>query len=240
MADSTISQFVSSGTTAERVAYTPDPPTPAAGPDPGYVWWDTDTQTEWSYDFGLADWVELASGGGGGLVLLEQHTASSSASLAFTTSFTSTYDNYLIKIGPLIPATDGATILLRVSTDGGSTYDSGANYEVDTFGWRYSVQPVVIGGGTGLTSIDLTGSLGQKNTASEGFTATIEVFNPLSAVTIKQFHGEVAGRDGTGTFYYGAVVKGRYLSATAVDAFQIVCGSGNIASGTVYVYGYAK
>lgn len=66
MADSTLNRFVASGTTAERTSFVPDPPTPASGPDPGYVWWDTDTQTEWAYDFGLADWVEMAGGGGSG------------------------------------------------------------------------------------------------------------------------------------------------------------------------------
>lgn len=68
MADSTLNRFVASGDTAARTAFTPSAPTPASGPDPGYLWWDTDTQTEWAYDFGLADWVELSSGGGGGNV----------------------------------------------------------------------------------------------------------------------------------------------------------------------------
>lgn len=70
MADSTLNRFVSSGTTAERTAFTPTPPTPASGPDQGYLWWDTDLQEEFAYDFGLADWVSTAGGGGGGITEL--------------------------------------------------------------------------------------------------------------------------------------------------------------------------
>ena len=65
MADSTLNRFIASGTTAERTAFVPSPPTPASGPDPGYLWWDTDLQSEFAYDFGLAAWVATGGGGGG-------------------------------------------------------------------------------------------------------------------------------------------------------------------------------
>lgn len=49
MADSTLNRFVARGTTAERIAFTPSPPTPASGPDPGYVWYDTDDNTLYAW-----------------------------------------------------------------------------------------------------------------------------------------------------------------------------------------------
>lgn len=61
MADSTLNAFVGAGTTAERTSFVPAPPTPATGPDPGYVFWDTDLQQEFAYDFGLSDWVVIGS-----------------------------------------------------------------------------------------------------------------------------------------------------------------------------------
>ncbi len=64
MADSTLNRFHASGTTAERVAFTPTPPTPSSGPNFGYTWWDSDEQLLYAWDTGLADWV--ATGGGGG------------------------------------------------------------------------------------------------------------------------------------------------------------------------------
>jgi hypothetical protein len=66
MSDSTLNRFLASGTTADRLAFTPTPPTPASGPDPGYTWWDTDLQALYAYDFGTAAWVATGGGSGGG------------------------------------------------------------------------------------------------------------------------------------------------------------------------------
>lgn len=50
MADSTLNRFVSSGTAAQRAAFTPTPPTPSSGPSPGYFWFETDTNKSYSWD----------------------------------------------------------------------------------------------------------------------------------------------------------------------------------------------
>jgi len=50
MSDTTLNQFLASGTAAEMAAFTPTPPVPAAGPDPGYVWYQTDTGNLFSWD----------------------------------------------------------------------------------------------------------------------------------------------------------------------------------------------
>src|SRR5690349_20245162 len=62
MADSTLNRFLASGTTAERTAFTPTPPTPASGPDPGYFWYDTDDGETYAWDG--AAWVSSAGAGG--------------------------------------------------------------------------------------------------------------------------------------------------------------------------------
>ena len=50
MSDSKLNQFLARGTSAERVAFTPSPPTPASGPDPLYVWYETDTNNTYVWD----------------------------------------------------------------------------------------------------------------------------------------------------------------------------------------------
>jgi hypothetical protein len=65
MSDATINRFLARGTTAQRTAFTPSAPTPSSGPSQGYLWWDTDLQAEYAYDFGLAAWVATSSGGSG-------------------------------------------------------------------------------------------------------------------------------------------------------------------------------
>jgi hypothetical protein len=63
MTDATINRIVARGTTAQRTAFVPSPATPASGPAQGYLWWDTDLQEEFAYDFGLAAWVSTAGAG---------------------------------------------------------------------------------------------------------------------------------------------------------------------------------
>ncbi len=172
-----------------------------------------------------------------GLVLLEQHTASSSASLDFTTWYNSDYDEYLVEFLNLVPATDAVQLLLRVSTDGGSNYDSGSNYSYSNIWWN--------NGGTsqsfvnGQTSIHLTAT-GQSNDANFfGFSGFLRLINPAEATRYKAMLGEFFG--------YGAsvareVVKtaGGYEVSTAYNAFKLSFSSGNIGSGVVRVYGIRK
>lgn len=60
MTDSTLNRFLSYGTAAERLAFTPDPPTPASGPDPLYLWFETDTTLLWAYS---GSWTQITTSG---------------------------------------------------------------------------------------------------------------------------------------------------------------------------------
>src|SRR5678815_4794377 len=64
MSDTTLNSFIGRGTTAERTAFVPSPPTPASGPDQGYLWWDTDTEQEYAYDFVAVAWKPVATAAG--------------------------------------------------------------------------------------------------------------------------------------------------------------------------------
>lgn len=62
MSDTTLNRFLAQGTNAERLAFTPSPPTPASGPDPGYLFYETDTDTLWSWDDVGSSWTQITSG----------------------------------------------------------------------------------------------------------------------------------------------------------------------------------
>jgi hypothetical protein len=62
MADSTLNAFLASGTAAARAAFTPTPPTPAAGANSGYVWYETDTDSLYAWDSVGAAWVHVGGG----------------------------------------------------------------------------------------------------------------------------------------------------------------------------------
>lgn len=60
MADSALNYFVARGTNAERVAFTPVPPTPASGPDPLHIFYETDTGDTFAWDGSAWDQVNTA------------------------------------------------------------------------------------------------------------------------------------------------------------------------------------
>jgi len=175
-----------------------------------------------------------------GLVLLEQHTASSSASLDFTTCISSTYDEYRIEFIDVLPATDNVELYLRMSTNGGSSYDAGAAaYANVAIRWHSGNN----GGYTGGTAAFIRCSAGDNvsNSATWGGVAgSLTLYNPASATAYKRVTGLVAHGDNTDAVLEQAWLSGAYLSTTAVNAFQFLFSSGNIASGTIRVYGIAK
>ncbi len=61
MSDTTLNRFLAQGTNAERLAFVPDPATPASGPDPGYIWWETDTNDTYAWDIVAGSWVLLVA-----------------------------------------------------------------------------------------------------------------------------------------------------------------------------------
>jgi hypothetical protein len=186
---------------------------------------------------GDASWAVSA----GALVLLEQHTASSSASLDFTTAIGSGYDEYLIELLNLVPATNATHLHLNVSTDGGASYDSGAG----KYAWA---QWAWVSNGTGFIGsnsdtkmvLSHNNGTGISGTASNGgASGHLRLFSPLSGSHYTTLRASV-GFFGSAGVDYAAETRGRYISTTAVNALRFTMSSGNIASGTIRMYGIAK
>lgn len=179
-----------------------------------------------------------------GWTVITASDPSAVASLAFTASIGSTYDCYAI-VGRLIPATDNRILYLRVSTDGGSNWKSGAS----DYGW------VVIGGyasadgvataedsgDTADAQIKLTGSgaAGVGNATNEGCEFTLYFHAPSSTAVHKRFNGVVSGLDASGNPFV-ATFAGVYKATTAINGVQFLFHTGNIASGHVVLYGLKK
>jgi hypothetical protein len=203
-------------------------------------------------DLLLVDYGEGAGGGGGGgggtggLVLLESHTAAASATLDFATrnatgqsgaTFQSDYDEYELVFENVLPATNGAILLLRASTNGGSSYDAANNY---AYSYQYSNQAGSGGTpGSGAASGIFSGGTTSNTASGGGICGSMRITNPLNAAQHKIFDGHVAffANDGN---RYRASIGGWYLSTTAVDALRVLFDSGNLTSGTVRLYGVAK
>lgn len=89
MTDSTLNRYLASGTTTQRLAFVPDPPTPASGPSPSYLWWDTTLQAEYAYNFGTSAWVAVGGGGAGTVTTTGSPASGNLTAFSGTTSITS-------------------------------------------------------------------------------------------------------------------------------------------------------
>lgn len=172
-----------------------------------------------------------------GLVLLEQHAGSNSASLAFTTAITSAYDEYLIEFVNFLPASNSVTLQIQVSSDGGGTYDTGSNYSSGSY---YFYNGGAAGPGSNSdssTAVQILDSIGNTNLGVNG---VLRLVNPLGTSLLKPFVGEITLWHASLNKIFSAVVAGSWKSTAAMNAFKVFFSTGNIASGTVRVYGFAK
>lgn len=176
----------------------------------------------------------LPGANGGGLVLLEQHTASSSASLDFTTCLSSTYDEYQFDFVGIRPATDSTSVLMRFSSDSGSSYDSGSNYQ-----WTRFLNQSAASSNSGSTS-DTSINLGGLTTAtSKSLNGRFTLSGAVQSSIFMAGNGHTSfyGSDGSWNSF---LVSGVYKTLASVNAVRFIVSSGNMASGTIRCYGIAK
>lgn len=173
------------------------------------------------------------SGGGGSYPTPEIHTASNSASLAFTTCITSANLDYQIRVTNLVPATATNSIYLQFSTNGGSTWDTSSSY---SYGRTYTEIGSTGGSSTGASStsgFDLTfgGTGGSGILAANPLEGEFILHNPLGTTNQKSAQGTITLN--SGSQQYNNPFGFLYQNANAVNAFQIISASGNLTTGTV-------
>lgn len=173
----------------------------------------------------------------GGMILQEQHTASNSAEIDFTSCISATYDDYVIRISGEYSGTATNGLQMQMSTNGGSSYDTGSNYEWARFGWEATSSGTgpVGGGTTGYISVTLGD--GSSTHTQNG---TIQLANPGSSSAYKSVYEAFSGWSTTDTAIYGQITSAEYQVATAVNAFRFIPAAGNIAAGVFRCYGIAK
>lgn len=169
---------------------------------------------------------------GGDWVKISSQTASASATIDFTTLST-TYRDFVVVLSNIVAATDTANLLLRTSTDGGSTYDSGASNYRWTSMLLSDAAVSAMTGNTADTSIRVASNNGTGT--RESLSGQVRIHNPQGTtgcvVTI-----DVAGISASPAFTKR--VGGGIRDASAnVDAIRFFMSSGNIASGTFTLYG---
>jgi len=165
-------------------------------------------------------------------IFLSTQTASSSASLSFTSLITSTYPVYYIKIRNLLPATNATTLLLTFSTNNGSTYLSG------NYGWCNFV--AYSAGNVNLTSANLAATSIQigdsfSTTSTRLYNANIYLYN-ANSTNVCTVKGEAVHYDSNANLSF-ITNAGINTGTTAINAIKFAMSAGNIASGTISLYG---
>ena len=178
----------------------------------------------------------------GGLILISEQTVSSAvAAVDITSGIDSTYEEYEIHLLGFKPATDNTSLYLRTSTDGGSTFDSGAS----DYGWtacnsRTNSNSLSPSGVSAASAIQLDGYYNVHTDANcDGVDAVIRLFRPSEAAYTRVFFHIINPRTALTdeSFNQGMGVR---ASATDTDAIRLLFSSGNIASGTIRLYGVRK
>ena len=178
----------------------------------------------------------------GGMVLISSQTASSSASISFTTGINSTYKEYQFYFINIHPSSDGNTFQFQGSTDGGSTYATAItssffkamHNEADTSTPFEYVANSDLAQGTGFQCINELNDLGADN--DQNLSGTLTLYNPSSTVYVKHFIS-TTNITHSGDYTSNNYLAGYFNTTSAINAIQFKMASGNIDDGTILMYG---
>ena len=160
-----------------------------------------------------------------GLTLIATLTPTAAANVDFLTTFTSTYDNYLIIGQGIKPSSDDA-LLMRFSVAG--SVDTGSNY--------FSSANTSVAAGSSMYVTSTVTSAGKGG----GFTVQIQNANDSS--NAKTGIAQAMTQDGAGPGFVGVTRGIAYNAANAISGFRLYWSGGAnfAATGRVRVYGYSK
>jgi hypothetical protein len=179
----------------------------------------------------------------GTLTLLSTQTASSSATISFTTGLDSTYDEYIFKFINIHPENNATNFTFNLSTDSGSNYN--VTKTTTIFRSIHSESDVT-------TSLNYTDNLDLAQStafqvitdevgsgADECVSGTLSIFNPSSTTYVKHFIG-VSNSYQADDISFNHFVAGYGNTTSAVNAVQFKMSSGNIDDGIIKLYGVKK
>lgn len=177
------------------------------------------------------------------LVLLSTQTASSSATISFTTGLDSTYDEYIFKFINIRPATDSVRLQFNLSTDGGTNYNV---TKTSTYFYAYQYENDSSQGLFYEPNDDLAQSTAFQNIASftgngadECIVGSLQLFNPSSTTYVKHFISNCNDYNRL-DISVNNFIAGYGNTTSVVNAIRFQMSSGNIADGIFKMYGVKK
>ena len=178
----------------------------------------------------------------GSLTHIATQTASSSASLSFTSGIDSTYKEYIFYFVNMHPATDNVKFQFQGNSAGGSGFNEtmtttsfgAGNHEsngFNIFGYEDSGDQAQ---GTSFQRLTVNSSLGNDN--DQNLSGFLHLFNPSNTTFVKHF---IATTQYTSSSDYQVndFIAGYFNTTNAIDEIQFQMSSGNIDSGQILLFG---
>jgi hypothetical protein len=182
-----------------------------------------------------------APAGGGAWTLLSTQTASSSATLSFTSGIDSTYPTYVFQLINIHPEEDDKFFQFNGSDD-----TSSHSYDIAKTTTFFEAEHSESGSASGpsyTTSFDIASGTGDQrlfngigNDNDQSASGYLYLFSPASTVSTKHFFGRITGNrhnNAAADYYY----SGYFNTTAAITAIQFSQSSGNIDFGKIKLYG---
>ena len=176
---------------------------------------------------------------GGNMVLLSTQTASSSATIDFTSSIDSTYKEYIFKYIDCHPATDNVEFQFNMTTDG-------TNFNVTKTSSYFNSYQAEDNSAQAVgynTTPDLAQSTNDQilaedvgNDADQCVVGTLHLFEPSSTTFVKHYLSN-SSQSHQNNFTQNVFCAGYGNTTSAITGVRFKFSSGNIDAGTIKMYG---
>lgn len=171
-----------------------------------------------------------------GQQLLASGTVSAAATLDLVLTAYTGFRGLFVELQSFIPATDNVALHMQVSTNGGSSYDSGATDYRYNHLRAFAASSISNTTSTGAPQIVIADGIG--NGSAEGIEVSAKLGHRTNTA-LQQKIGFVGCHHAADNNEVRVLGDGRRLAAQDVDAVRFLFSSGNIASGQYQIYGWA-
>jgi hypothetical protein len=178
----------------------------------------------------------------GEMRFISKQTASSSATISFTSGIDSTYKEYLFTFNNIHPATDD--VVFTFQTDTGTN----TNYNQAVTSTNFATQHGESDSPTELSYVDnrdqaqgtafqpLSGHNDLGNDNDQCLSGYLHLFNPASTTFVKHFIA-TTNQAGFENRSVNSFIAGYFNTTTAITRVQFKMDSGNIDAGDICLYG---
>ena len=176
----------------------------------------------------------------GAMNLLETQTASSSATISFTSNIDSTYDEYVFRFYDIHPGTDVKSLSFQADTGTNTNYNQTITSTVFFSQHAEDASTTTLTYSTGRDQAQGTSfqtiTIDAGNANDESVAGYLVLYAPSNTTFVKNFIA-VSNSPTNGTHAANMFTAGYFNTTTALTRVQFKMDGGNIDSGVIKLYG---